>query len=184
VSLQPFIPPAAPLVPPAGDIGGTGTNPLVISTSLTSPLPVPQGGLGLSAAGSPGQVIGVSAGAPAWLMGLGVVAATPLAGTALVNGTPTILSWTAPNDGVMHRVHVIGQQRVTVLEVGGAVALTATIPDGSAQAVPLAAAALAAGYFSYSPADMLVAPGATVRVVQQTALTIGAAVMWAEIWGS
>ena len=43
--------------PPAGDIGGSSTTPLVVSTHLTSPLPVAQGGTGTA---SPGLIAGTN----------------------------------------------------------------------------------------------------------------------------
>ena len=46
------------LVPPAGDIGGTGLNPTVVSTHLSSALPVGQGGTGGSAVTSYAVVTG------------------------------------------------------------------------------------------------------------------------------
>ena len=39
---------AGAIVPPAGDIGGTNTAPTILSTHLSSPLPVLQGGSGSS----------------------------------------------------------------------------------------------------------------------------------------
>lgn len=48
-------PPAGGINPPAGDIGGTTSAPTVLSTHLTNPLPVSQGGTG-AASVSPNQV--------------------------------------------------------------------------------------------------------------------------------
>ena len=51
-----LLPPASGgITPPAGDIGGTTASPTVVSTHLTSPLPVAQGGTGTA---SPGLVEG------------------------------------------------------------------------------------------------------------------------------
>ena len=41
------------ITPPAGDIGGTTTDPTVVSTHLASPLPVAQGGTGVDGATTP-----------------------------------------------------------------------------------------------------------------------------------
>jgi predicted RecA/RadA family phage recombinase len=116
-------------------------------------------------------------------------AATPLAGVALVNGTPTILSWTAPNDGKPHYFQVIASMDVSVLQVGGAVGVAFTTPDQGSNAnnafPGLFTGAQAAG-FNYNQVYSLsgvVKPGSTVSVMQTSALTSGAAVMWATILG-
>ena len=116
---------------------------------------------------------------------MGLLAATPLTGVALVNGTPVILTWTAPSDGKMHRVMAFGSLLVTVLEVGGQVNFSVPIPSpGGTANNPLFNAGQAAGsQMSFNPGS-LVAPGATVTVNQASALTGGAAVVWAELWGS
>ena len=106
-------------------------------------------------------------------------ATTPAAGTALINGTPTILTWTAPNDGKLHRAKVIGAVVVTSLETGGAVTVTA----GAAAAATVDAGAHAAGTFSLTMTEVILQPNATISV-SQTALTAGAASLFAEIWGS
>ena len=121
--------------------------------------------------------------APAGPAALGLLGQTALAGFTLVNGTPQILTWTAPADGKLHRVHLFGQQHVTGLMAGGQVTASAQIPDGTTQQLILSAGALSAGFYSYSPADLIVAPGGTVTVSQSSALTLGAAVTWLEMWG-
>ncbi|HEV2353208.1 MAG TPA: hypothetical protein VGR89_03110 [Puia sp.] len=113
---------------------------------------------------------------------LNLQAATPLAGVALINGTPTILSWTAPNDGVMHRFAIMADLHVTTLEVGGAVNNGWTAPDGTAGTSTIFAAAQAAGIYRSGIFGTLIQPGSTVTVFQ-TALTGGASLLWAEIWG-
>lgn len=103
-------------------------------------------------------------------------------GFALQNGTPVILSWTAPNDGQLHRVSLFSTLDATSAETGGIISLTYTAPDGnggSAQIYPGGQTGVHTG-----GVDMIVIkPGSTVSLVQ-TALTAGAAVLWAEIWGS
>lgn len=116
--------------------------------------------------------------------GLQLQAATPVAGTALANGTPAILSWTAPNDGGLHRAVVFGVLDVAVQEVGGQVNVAYTLPDGTANSFAALNAGMGAGpanLFSYT---FVVKAGTTVTVAQATALTGGAATLWAEIWGS
>lgn len=156
--------------------------------SAFQPLPLPSG---TPSAGQVPQATGVGA-ASAWALALAQQAATPVAGVALVNGTPNILTWTAPNDGLLHRALVIGLVDVTTLEVGGQVTLSWTLPNGNAGSSPVAAAGLAAGPQWFGPTTaiavgMLALPvkaGTTVTLAQTSALTSGAAVVWAEIWGS
>lgn len=109
--------------------------------------------------------------------------AAPLAGVALVNGTPNITSWTVPNDGNIHRVMLVVGLAVSVLEVGGQVSVTFTDPAGTARTKTVFAAALGTGYQTASLGPFQVGPNETVTIAQSTALTGGAAVLWAEIWG-
>jgi hypothetical protein len=114
-------------------------------------------------------------------------AATPVAGVALVNGTPTILSWTAPNDGKLHRFELFGGESVSVTQVGGLINTTFTAPDGSAQTIGLFGPSLAVGYWlisNYYQGISLIQPGSTVSIVQATAQTSGTAKVYCEIWGS
>ena len=114
---------------------------------------------------------------------MGLLAATPVAGFALANGTPNILSWTAPNDGQAHRVLIFSSQHVTSLETGGQVTSTYAAPDGGAGTVTLYGGGSGAGVQT-SGYSAVVQPGSTVVVKQATALTAGAALVWAELWGS
>jgi hypothetical protein len=109
--------------------------------------------------------------------GLTQVAATPAAGAALVNGTPTILSWTAPNDGQLHSFMIGGLLDVTANETGGAIEVDWTNLGGG-QAFTLYAAGLAAGLYYPSSSftqPVVVQPGTTVTIKQASALTAGAA---------
>jgi hypothetical protein len=111
-------------------------------------------------------------------------AATPLAGYTMVNSTGTIISWTAPNDGKMHRVAVFGMQEMTSGGTGGVVNLDFTDPGGTTHAFAIFAAN--AGLGGHAPGlvtTVLVAPGTVVKVAQDSALTAGAGIVWAEIWG-
>lgn len=110
-------------------------------------------------------------------------AATPVAGFALQNATPTIISWTAPNDGNQHRILVISSQHVTVAETGGKIQLNCSLPDGSAAIPPLFGGTSGTG-LSVNNIGVIVEAGATVTITQNTALTAGAATVWAEIWAS
>jgi hypothetical protein len=108
---------------------------------------------------------------------------TGAAGFTLVNGTPTILTWAVPNDGKAHQVLIIATQDVTLAETGGGVGFTYTAPDGST-AAPTLFSGGAAPSVRHQIDGAVVQAGSTVTVVQSGALTAGAAVMWATIWGS
>jgi hypothetical protein len=116
---------------------------------------------------------------------LALQAATPVAGFALVNSAPTILTWNVPNDGQLHRFIVAASMDVTVNEVGGLVGMAFTMPDGTFVPVNIFAANANVGFNPlFNAYPYVVGPGTTVTVRQFTALTLGAAVLWAEIWGS
>lgn len=112
---------------------------------------------------------------------IGLLATTGPNGFTLVNGTPNILSWTAPNDGQLHRIFVFFSLNVTSLQTGGNVGIT--IGSGGHN---LAAGGLAAGYqFGLSQSmSAIVLPGQTVLIAETVAQTAGAAVFYGEIWGS
>lgn len=111
------------------------------------------------------------------------------AGFALVNATPTILSWTAPDDGQLHRVILGAVLHVSAAETGGEVAVNWTGPFAGAQVHTSAvyAAGLAAdvsGQYPSVGSMFIIGPGTTLSIFQLSALTAGAATLWAEIWGS
>lgn len=116
---------------------------------------------------------------------MGLVAATPAAGFALQNATPGILSWTAPNDGKLHRFAVVSSIDVTSGETGGLVIVTYQPPAGGfTPAQQVFAGGLGAGTAPGATIEGIAGPGTTVFVNQTSALTAGAALVWAEIWGS
>jgi hypothetical protein len=114
---------------------------------------------------------------------LALQATTGITGYALVNGTGTIISWTAPNDGNLHRVLVFMIDHVTTALVGGVIGASMTLPDGFAYS-PQLLSSTTTGAHNISTAVYLIEPGSTFSVTQQNAMTAGAAVLWAEIWGS
>lgn len=120
--------------------------------------------------------------------GLALLATTNATGTsgfAKTNGTPTIISWTAPNDGNMHRVIVNAVQHVTSAETGGAVTVTWTAPDGTTgTSQSLYSGGAGTGSVKAAGvANALIGPNTTVAVAQTSALTAGATTVWAEIYG-
>jgi hypothetical protein len=121
---------------------------------------------------------------PSWQPAMALLAATAAAGYAKVNGTGTIISWTAPNDGNLHRVMIFGSEHVTSGETGGQITVSWTTPDGTTVANQLVSAQGSTGGYPFGAYLLVVEANATVSVRQNTALTAGAAVLWAEIWGS
>lgn len=118
---------------------------------------------------------------------LGLLATTGAGGFALVNGTPNVLTWTAPNDGGIHRALLLATLRVAVTEVGGAISVSFTTPDGTPFTAPVVAGAAGAGLAlisAFGNAFLPVRAGTTVTVAQSSALTVGSATLWAELWGS
>ncbi len=118
--------------------------------------------------------------APAMML----LAATGTAGFALQNGTPTLLTWTAPSDNQLHRVLLISGQNVSVAETGGAVGLSFTAPNGTGGTASVYAGGSGTGLSAATYIGRLVQAGTVVSLAQTSALTLGAAVVWAEIWGS
>jgi hypothetical protein len=117
---------------------------------------------------------------------MGLLAATPAAGYTLVNGTGTIITWTAPADGQLHRVIIIAQLLVTSNETGGQVTVNFTDMNGNTRSPPIYAGGSAAGLIAptASAATQLIKSGTAFSLFQGSALTLGAAVLWAEVWGS
>lgn len=141
--------------------------------SIPPPLPVVDGGTGAATAAA-----GLAA-----LGGLVDQASTPVAGTALINGTGAIITWTAPNDGKLHRALVLGLINVVTAETGGLVSITYTTASGNPftlQMFPPNIATL--GDTTFSGVMITVRANTTVSVTQGSALTAGAANVWAEIW--
>jgi hypothetical protein len=111
-------------------------------------------------------------------------AATPAAGFALQNATPTVISWTAPNDGNIHRVLVFAAMSVTSPLTGGEIDATLTVPDGTTSQPQLFPGNQSGGAKNMSFCVYIVKAGSTFSLVQSSAASAGAGVIWAEIWGS
>lgn len=114
------------------------------------------------------------------LGGIGLVATTGADGHALADSTGNILTWTAPDDGALHRALVIATLVVGSTETGGKITYTYTAGGAAQSGVQLFAAAASASS-SVSP-GFAVDPGTAVTVDQGTPLSGGAAVLYAEIW--
>jgi hypothetical protein len=120
------------------------------------------------------------------LNGLQLRAATGVAGFALQDATPTILSWTAPNDGNKHRAEIFFSAAVQSAVTGGEIAFTYTLDGMNAgDIILLYANSMYTGtYPPVNPAAVMIDPGTTISVMQQSAMTGGDCIVWAEIWGS
>jgi hypothetical protein len=117
----------------------------------------------------------------------GLLTATATAGNSgfvLVNGTGTIISWTAPNDGAKHRAQLFFSAAVTSNLTGGQVRLTYTIGAQTSTVNILAGGNTTGGYPLLNPANVIIDPNTTITLSQQTAMTVGAATVWAEIWAA
>ena len=105
------------------------------------------------------------------------------AGYTLVNSTGTILSWTAPNDGNLHTVHLVSALHVTSPQTGGQITMDTMLPDGTAVNPTAYAGGAGTGAAQFAT-DRIVEPGSTTSLVQSTALSVGAAVLWAQLWAA
>lgn len=137
-------------------------------------------------AGTPGTwtKVGGSGGS-----GLAEVATTGTSGYALTNGTGTIISWTTPNDGNLHYAFLVIQEDVTSATTGGYVNFAFTAPGG-AQSNQVLAGTQSTGWKSTSSLSNCMAyqlpmsPNTTVSVLQTSAVTAGAATVYATIYGA
>lgn len=113
-------------------------------------------------------------------------AATPVAGFALQNGTPTVISWTAPNDGKLHYVAVFAEIVVSNAETGGQITAILNDPAGGNHNREVIQGGQGAGFVGMDGGSQtfVIQAGSTFSIVQNTALTAGAATLWAGIWGS
>lgn len=115
---------------------------------------------------------------------LGLAATTGAAGYTLINGTGTILSWTAPADGLLHRVLLMSIEHVTSACTGGNISTSFTMPDGStASGNFLIGGTQGVGAHPVTQSYMIES-GSTFTVQQSAALTAGAAMYWVELWAS
>jgi hypothetical protein len=118
---------------------------------------------------------------------LALVATTGPSGYVLVDGTGNIITWTAPDDGQLHRYLIFVQQIVTSDETGGELAIQFTGMDGNVYTEQFSAPGLTAGFYgpaSFAFTSGIIKAGTALTISQFTALTGGAATLWPEIWGS
>jgi hypothetical protein len=141
-------------------------------------------GLARLAVGANLQVLGSNGTAPGWTPALNQVATTGLTGYALINGTGNItgLSWTAPNDGALHRVMLVGAVVASGSPAGGAIVVSSTDPSDTARAAQAAFSAPSSGYNFPTEGFYLIYPNTTFQVKQNSALTAGSATLYCDLW--
>jgi hypothetical protein len=111
-----------------------------------------------------------------------LLATTTLSGFVLQNATPNIFTWTAPNDGKLHMIFLSALTVVTSAETGGAWGINLTEADNTVRTPGLSAGSLGTGA-TRSFTSYMIQPNTVVTVEQTSALTVGAATVWAELWG-
>lgn len=181
-----------PVIPIAG--GGSGQTTATAAYNALSPMTT-KGDIEYDSAnataarlgiGTVNQVLTVGASTvPTWGQGMSLLATTGIGGYALVNGTGNAVTWAAPSDGAMHRVLVFATLHVSTAQTAGAIQAIVTIPDGTSNNKAMFAGGLSSNeYYSTGPAVFLVEGGTSLSVFQSSAQTGGAAVLFAELWGS
>lgn len=140
--------------------------------NIPPPLPVASGGTGATTAAAGLTDLG----------GLVLQASTPAAGVALINGTQNILTWTAPVDGGLHYAYLVCLIVVATAETGGAIGTNLTEADNTSRTPGVNAGGAAAGAIR-AQGFYMVHSGSAVTVQQTSALTAGAATIWAQLWG-
>jgi hypothetical protein len=117
--------------------------------------------------------------------GLSEVATTGPGGFTLQDATPDIFTWTAPDDGNLHAVALYGEKYVSSTETGGEIGLTFTIGGQTGTVDPWGGGG-AEGIRpngTVGALNIVVDPGSTVTLAQATALTGGASVLYALLYG-
>lgn len=110
-------------------------------------------------------------------------AITSDAGIGLINGTQTLLSWTTPNDGLLHSFVVAAILFVASNQTGGVIQIQCTT-GGQAVGVTIFAGGLASPTHGPSaPTTLTCDPNTTVTVKQTTAQTAGSSFFYGSIFG-
>ena len=117
--------------------------------------------------------------------GTGIITAeTSATGVALINGTQTILTATVPNDGKVHLlVGASVVKDVTTALTGGKITIKWTTGAGDTRAVSTGLTTVTAHSISvvYTTASLTLKAGTLVTLEQTTAMTAGAAKVYAKI---
>lgn len=116
------------------------------------------------------------------LGGLGLLETTTQTGTALNNTTQQFFQWTAPADGNLHRVMLHADLNITSVLTGGSIQLNYTSPANTS-VIKSVSTQTAVGEYVLGPLSFLIKSGSTVTLAQSAAMSAGAAVLYAELWG-
>lgn len=159
----------------AGDVTGTSGANVVAKVPETALV----AGTNITLATTAGKVKISSTGGSSGI----VTAETSSTGVALINGTQTILSATVPNDGKVHQLIATSKKVITTALTGGDVATSWTQPPGTASTLALPSTSVGTTYTSTTVLSKgsLLKPGTTVTFRQTTAMTAGAAKVYAKI---
>ena len=149
-----------------GDLGGTYPDPTVAKVPNTAFV----AGTRITLATTAGKAKISSS-------GTGIITVeTSGTGVALINGTQTILSVAVPNDGKVHQLIATMMKAVTTALTGGE-----TQGSGAVTQTTVGTAAGTYGVSSNTLKNTIVKPGSAVAVKQVTAMTAGAAKVYAKI---
>ena len=166
----------------AGGSTSSGTVKKVTSANASVTVTTPTGPtVGVEVATSP-KLGGTAAATYAKTSALPITAETSATGVALINGTQTFLTVTVPNDGKVHTAQVMVAKDVTATLTGGTTAFTVTPLVGTT--IVTTTTTTSVGYhggITTNATIHLVKPGTTVTVTQSTAMTEGAAKVYAKI---
>lgn len=109
-------------------------------------------------------------------------ATTGASGFTLLNSNQTIISWTSPNDGNLHRAIIFATLVVSTTQTGGGVAITlagptiaSLFPGGQGTGNHINESTIT---------DTILLPNTEYGLFQNSPQSAGAAVIYAEIWGS
>ena len=169
--------------PPSGG-GGSGTVKKITSANASVTVTTPTGPtVGVEVATSPklGGTAAATFAKKATVPSV-ITAETSATGEALINGTQSILTVTVPNDGKVHTLLYWMARDVTVAVTGGAVQVKWTAPT---RTVTTTSTQTAVGVYyvpgSLTGLEMALKPGTAVTLTQTTAMTAGAAKVYAKI---
>ena len=129
-----------------------------------------------------GSIIGTPTAAQSFVTGLPITAETSATGVALINGTGAIITAIVPNDGKVHQVVATMIKSVTSALTGGRTSVHWTNPLGVVTSLTTTQTAVGTyGTSSTASPLSLASPGTTVYASQTSAMTTGAAKVYAKI---